>query len=133
KHQDLQAQGFRVGRHRVAKLMRLHDIRSVSRRRAWKRPAVAAPALVVANALRRQFVATRPNEKWAGDITYVPTRQGWLYVTVLLDLYSRRIVGWAVDEQATTIVTLRALEIVLKQRPVQVGVMLDSDCYSQCG
>ena len=132
-HQDLQAQGFRVGRHRVAKLMRLHDIRSVSRRRAWKRPAVAAPALVVANALRRQFVATRPNEKWAGDITYVPTRQGWLYVTVLLDLYSRRIVGWAVDEQATTIVTLSALEMALQQRPVPVGLLHHSDRGSQYG
>ena len=53
------------------------------------RPAMAAPDIVVANALRRQFVATRPNQKWAGDITYVSTRQGWLYVAVLMDLFSR--------------------------------------------
>ena len=104
-HQDLRAHGLQVGRHRVARLMRLHGLRSVSRRRAWKRPAMAAPAIVVANILRRQFVATRPNQKWAGDITYVPTRQGWLYVAVLMDLYSRRIVGWAMDDQATTTLT----------------------------
>ena len=56
-----------------------------------------APEVVAANVLRREFNATRPNQKWAGDITYVPTRQGWLYVAVLMDLYSRRVVGWAMD------------------------------------
>ncbi len=132
-HQDLQAQGFQVGRHRVARLLRLHGLRSVSRRRAWTRPALAAPALVVANTLRRQFVATRPNQKWAGDITYVPTRQGWRYVAVLMDLYSRRIVGWAMDEQATTTLTLRALEMALHQRAVPGGLLHHSDRGSQYG
>lgn len=113
--------------------MRLHDIRSVSRRRAWKRPAVAAPALVVAHALRRPFVAMRPNEQWAGDSTYVPTRQGWLYVAVLMDRYSRRIVGWAMDEHATTTVTLSALEMALQQRSVPVGLLHHSDRGSQYG
>ena len=108
-HQDLQAQGFRVGRHRVARLMRLHDIRSVSRRRIWRARAGAPPEVAAANILRREFAATRPNEKWAGDITYVPTRQGWLYVAVLMDLYSRRIVGWAMDAQLTTTLTLSRL------------------------
>ena len=132
-HQDLRARGLQVGRHRVARLMRLHGLRSVSRRRAWKRPAMVAPAIVVANALRRQFVATRPNQKWAGDITYVPTRQGWLYVAVLMDLYSRRIVGWAMDDQATTTLTLSALEMALQQRSVPVGLLHHSDRGSQYG
>ena len=122
-HQDLRAHGLQVGRHRVARLMRRHGLRSVSRRRAWKRLAMAAPAIVVANILRRQFVATRPNQKWAGDITDVPTRQGWLYVAVLMDLYSRRIVGWAMDDQATTTLTLSALEMALQQRSVPVGLL----------
>ncbi len=126
-HQDLQAQGFRVGRHRVARLMRLHDIRSVSRRRVWRARAGAPPEVAAANTLRREFVATRPNEKWAGDITYVPTRQGWLYVAVLMDLYSRRIIGWAMGEQMTTTLTLRALEMALQQRPVPVGLLHHSD------
>jgi transposase InsO family protein len=94
---------------------------------------MAAPAIVVANALRRQFVATRPNQKWAGDITDVPTRQGWLYVAVLMDLYSRRIVGWAMDDQATTTLTLSALEMALQQRSVPVGLLHHSDRGSQYG
>ena len=101
-HQDLHAHGLRVGRHRVARLMRLQGLRSIRRRRTWSQPAGTPPAVVRANLLRREFAATRPNEKWAGDITYVPTRQGWLYLAVLMDLYSRRMVGWAMDDQRTT-------------------------------
>jgi putative transposase len=126
-HQELQAQGFRVSRHRVARLMRLHDIRSISRRRVWRARAGAPPEVAAANTLRREFLATRPNEKWAGDITYVPTRQGWLYVVVLMDLYPRRIVGWAMGKQMTTTLTLRALEMALQQRPVPVGLLHHSD------
>ena len=126
-HQELRAQGFRVGRHRVARLMRLHNIRSVSRRRVWRARAGTCPAVTAANTLRREFVATRPNEKWASDITYVPTRQGWLYVAVLMDLYSRRMIGWAMGDQMTTTLTLRALDMALQQRPVPVGLLHHSD------
>ena len=132
-HQDLRAQGVGVGRHRVARLMRLQGLRSVSRRRAWKQSGIAGSEVVAANTLQRAFAATRPNEKWAGDITYVPTRQGWLYVAVLMDLYSRRIVGWAMDEQMTTTLTLTALEMALQQRPVPVGLLHHSDRGSQYG
>ena len=89
--------------------------------------------MVRANVLRRQFTATRPNEKWAADITYVPTRQGWLYLAVVLDLYSRRVVGWAMDEQRTTALTLTALEMALRQRPVLAGLLHHSDRGSQYG
>ena len=131
-HQDLRAHGLRVSRHRVARLMRLHGLRSVRRRR-WPPLAGALPAVVRANVLRREFTATRPNEKWAADLTYVPTRQGWLYVAVLMDLYSRRIVGWAMEDQMTTTLTLRALEMALQQRPVPVGLLHHSDRGSQYG
>lgn len=77
--------------------------------------------------------ATRPNEKWAGEITYIPTRQGWLYVAVLMDLYSRRIIGWAMGEQMTTTLTLRALEMAVQQRPVPVGLLHHSDRGCQYG
>jgi transposase InsO family protein len=113
--------------------MRLHEIRSVSRRRIWRARAGAPPEVAAANILRREFAATRPNEKWAGDITYVPTRQGWLYVAVLMDLYSRRIVGWAMDDQMTTTLTLSVLEMALQQRPVPVGLLHHSDRGSQYG
>lgn len=132
-HQDLRTQGLQVGRHRVARLMRLHGIRSVSRRRVWRPRGVAAPDIVAANILRREFTATRPNEKWAGDITYVSTGQGWLYVAVLMDLYSRRIVGWAMDEQVTTTLTVTALEMALRHRHVSGGLLHHSDRGSQYG
>ena len=89
--------------------------------------------MVRANVLRREFTATRPNEKWAADITYVPTRQGWLYLAVVMDLYSRRMVGWAMDEQQTTALTLTALEMALQQRPVLAGLLHHSDRGSQYG
>lgn len=132
-HQELRAQGMRVGRHRVAHLMRFQGLRSVSRRRAWKRSGIASSEVMAANTLRRAFTATRPNEKWVSDITYVPTRQGWLYVAVLMDLYSRRIIGWAMEEQMTTTLTLKALEMALQQRPVSVGLLHHSDRGSQYG
>lgn len=132
-HQDLRAQGVRVGRHRVARLMRLQGLRSLSRRRSWKRLAAVTPAIRAANTLQREFAAAQPNEKWAGDITYVPTRQGWLYLAVLMDLYSRRIVGWAMDDQGTTSLTLSALEMALRQRAVRADLLHHSDRGSQYG
>jgi putative transposase len=132
-HHDLRAQGFRVGRHRVARLMRLHGLRSIRQRRTWRHSPGALPAVVRANVLRRAFTASQPNEKWVADITYVPTRQGWLYLAVVLDLYSRRVVGWAMDEQQTTALTVTALEMALRQRSVRAGLLHHSDRGSQYG
>jgi transposase InsO family protein len=87
----------------------------------------------VATILQREFAATRANEKWAGDITYVPTRQGWLYLAVLMDLYSRRIIGWAMDDQGTTSLTLSALEMALRHRAVRADLLHHSDRGSQYG
>ncbi len=126
-HQDLRAHGLLVGRHRVARLMRLQGLRSLSRPRVWRPRGVATPDVAAANILQREFAASRPNEKWAGDITYVPTRQGWLYVAVLMDLYSRRIVGWAMDDQLTATLPLGALEMALQHRPVSGGLLHHSD------
>lgn len=132
-HHDLRAHGLRVGRHRVARLMRLHGLRSIRRRRTWRQPAGALPEVVTANVLRREFTATRPNEKWAADITYVPTRQGWLYLAVVIDLYSRRVIGWAMSDQVTTALTVTALEMALCDRPVLAGLLHHSDRGSQYG
>jgi putative transposase len=124
--QELQARGIRVGRHRVARLMRLHGLRSICRRR-YRRPRQCPPEIVAANVLHRNFTATRPNQKWAGDITYIATGEGWLYLAVLMDLYSRRIVGWAMGMQSTTALTLQALEMALHQRPVTSELLHHSD------
>lgn len=126
-HQDLRAQGISVGRHRVARLMRARGIRSVCRRRVWRASPAVAPALVAANHLQRVFTATRPNQKWAGDITYIATGEGWLYVAILMDLYSRRIIGWAMDDHLTTALTSAALEMALQQRGIPTGLLHHSD------
>ena len=92
-HQDLRAHGLRVGRHRVARLMRRHGLRSIRRRRSWRPPAGTLPAVVRAgdgNLPRRGRMRSGPPACPA-----LPTRQGWLYLAVVLDLYSRRVIGWA--------------------------------------
>lgn len=126
-YQELCASGTAVGRHRVARLMRHHGIRSVSRRPRPRRSPPAAAAVVAANTLQRDFTATGPNQKWAGDLTYIRTREGWLYLAVLMDLYSRRIVGWAMGEQPSTALTMTALDMALQDRPIPPGLVHHSD------
>lgn len=130
-YRDLRMQGQRVSRHRVARLMHLHGIRGVCRRRVPSRPRTESPTVLAANVLQRDFRATRPNQKWAGDITYVLTREGWLYLAVLVDLYSRRIVGWAMAARITTELTHTALRMALQQRRIMGGLLHHSDRGSQ--
>lgn len=126
-HRELRARGIQVGRHRVARLMRTQGLRSICRRRAHRLCPSTAPAVVAANTLQRDFTATRPNQKWVGDITYVATCEGWLYVAVVLDLYSRRVVGWAMAGQVTTELTGAALRMALQHRRVSTGLLHHSD------
>jgi transposase InsO family protein len=131
-HRDLRAQGFpRIGRHRVARLMRLHGIRGVCRRRAAWRSRAVSSGVMAENVLQRNFDATQPNQKWAGDITVVATPEGWLYVAVLLDLYSRRVVGWAMGARITTDLTHMALTMAVQQRQVAGPLLHHSDRGSQ--
>jgi len=126
-HREWHARGIHAGRHRVARLMRIDGIRSICRRRAHRPSAISTRAVLAANALQRDLMATQPNQKWAGDITYVATQEGWLYVAVLLDLYSRRVVGWAMASQVTTELTGAALRMALQQRHVSTGLLHHSD------
>ena len=130
-HRDLWSQGLRISRHRVARLMRVHGIRGVCRRRSTWRARPTAPAVIAENVLQRDFVATRPNQKWAGDLTYISTGEGWLYVAVLVDLYSRRVVGWAMGARVTMELTHAALTMALQQRQVQGSLLHHSDRGSQ--
>ncbi len=115
-HVELQEQGIRVGRKRVARLMRAAGLCGVSRRR-WvtttvrDRNARPAPDLV-----ERNFVAPGPNCLWVADITYIPTWAGFLYLAVVLDVFSRRIVGWAMETYLRTELVLKALDMALGQR-----------------
>ena len=111
---ELNDQGLRISGKRVARLMRRHAIRGVSRRRGFvvttRRDARqrAAPDLV-----KRQFVADGPNQLWVADMTYVPTWAGFIYLAVVLDVWSRRIVGWAIGEEMTAELVLAALNMAL--------------------
>ncbi|WP_412770166.1 IS3 family transposase [Ralstonia pseudosolanacearum] len=128
-HAELAAQGVHVGRKRVARLMREAGLCGVSRRR-WitttRRSARARPA---PDLVQRQFHAAAPNRLWVADATYIPTGEGFLYLAVVLDVFSRRIVGWAMDEHLYTALMLRALDMALLQRqPEDVIHHSDQGC-----
>jgi putative transposase len=125
-HAELAGQGIHVGRKRIARLMRIAGLRGVSRRR-WitttrrKPDARPAPDLV-----QRHFSADAPDRLWVADATYVPTGEGFLYLAVVLDVFSRRIVGWAMSSHLYTELMLRALDMALSQRRPD-GVIHHSD------
>ena len=123
--------GLLCSRNRVARLMRVEGLRARQTRRFRSTTRPDARRRAAPNILRRDFTVDRPNQKWLADITYVPTREGWLYLAAVLDLYGRRVVGWAMDKQITTDLTLRALEMALQQRMPGPGLVHHSDRGSQ--
>jgi len=126
-------QGHRVGEHRVARLMRHGGIRAktVTKWRATTQSQHRFP--VAANTLDRAFTVAAPNRVWAGDLTYVWTMEGWLYLAVLLDLYSRRVVGWAMGPRLTGELVEQALTMALVNRIPRAGLVHHSDRGSQGG
>jgi transposase InsO family protein len=130
-YQSLLAQGIRIGRHRIARLMRQYGVQSHCRRRYRRATPSPAPTHIAANTLNRDFQADRPNQKWVGDITYLRVREGWLYLAVVLDLFSRRVVGWALTCQMTVALTLQAIDVAIQQRRVTTPVLAHSDQGSQ--
>jgi putative transposase len=121
-HAELRDEGRRVGRKRVARLMRQTGIRGVSRRRGFivttQRDERQRPAPDLVN---RRFVAEAPNQLWVADMTYVPTWAGFVFLAIVLDVWSRRIVGWALGEQMTSDLVLAALNMAIAQRrPTEV-------------
>lgn len=130
-HRELRAQGHTDGRHRIARLMRTHGLGGRRRRRfrATTQSNHAHP--VAANVLARKFDATAPNQAWVSDLTSVWTLEGWLYLCVILDLYSRRVVGWSMGARIDQALTLRALNMALTQRASQPRLVHHSDRGSQ--
>jgi len=124
-------QGHHIGEHRVARLMRQHGIRAktVKKWRATTQSQHRFP--VAANTLDRQFTVESPNRVWAGDLTYVWTTEGWLYLAVILDLYSRRVIGWAMGHRLTVDLAERALTMALANRTPTAGLLHHSDRGSQ--
>ena len=131
-HAYLQHKGVLCGRNRVARLMQMHHIvaKKASRRHpqtTQQRPgAKAAP-----NLLQREFSAAEPNRKWVSDITYIDTAEGWLYLASILDLHSRRVVGWAMADQMDVSLVESAWQMAIVSRRPSTGLLHHSDRGSQ--
>jgi putative transposase len=121
-HRDLRAAGVRVGRKRVARLLKQAGLRGVSRRK-WPVTTVRAEhARPAPDLVQRAFTATRPNQLWVADITYIPTGSGTLYLAVVLEVWSRRIIGWAMATHLRTSLVVAALDMAIAQRRPQAVI-----------
>lgn len=130
-HRELRKQGFRCGHNRVARLMREHRIRAKQARKFRPTTNSNHSLPVAPNLLARDFTATTPNQKWVADITYVPTREGWLYLGAVVDLKSRFVVGHSMQERMTSSLVIDALQMALRRRRPRPGLVLHSDRGSQ--
>ena len=131
-HAALKQQGWRVGRHRIARLMQRHGMVGRSPRR--KRPVTTrrAPGTRAApNLLAQDFTASQPNQKWLADITYIDTSEGWLYLALVMDLFSRTIVGWSMADHMRAELVEQALLMALGRRLPEDGLLHHSDQGSQ--
>ncbi len=131
-HRDLREDGERCGEHRVARLMRINGLRAI---RGYKKPRYKAgkPAVVAPNRLEQNFSVAAPDRIWATDITYIRTFEGWLYLAVVVDLYSRIVVGWSMKSTLTRDLVLDALLMAVWRRRPKHPVIVHSDQGSQYG
>lgn len=130
-HRDLYEEGIKCSRKRVARLMREEALSARSKRRRVITTKRDEKHPVAPNLLKRDFHAEEPDKKWASDITYIPTKQGWLYLAVILDLYSRMVVGWSMSGSCDEKLVERALEQALARRVPKAGLLHHSDRGSQ--
>ena len=125
--EDLQAKGMRCSENRVARLMKVHGIVGKAKKK-FKATTNSKHNLPVAeNLLNQNFVTEKPNTVWASDITYIQTLEGWLYLIVILDLYSRQVVGWAMSDRLTADFVVKALYQAIGRRRPASGCILHSD------
>lgn len=123
----LQARGVSCGKHRVARLRRIHGIHT-RRKKHFKITTDSKHAKWISpNRLNRSFNVKRPNEAWVGDVTFIATRKGWLHLAVIIDLYSRKIVGWSMSIKIDKHLVLSALDMALVRRQPSSGVLHHTD------
>jgi transposase InsO family protein len=127
---ELVGRGHACGRHRVAQLMRAEGLRARVKKR-YKVTTQAGHRRPAPDRVKRRFKKNKPNRVWVSDITAIPTAEGWLYLATVLDLYSRRIVGWAMRERMHTELVLEALNHAAGRRSLQKGWILHSDRGAQ--
>ena len=132
-HRELVDEGLPIGRRRTARLMRENGLAARQKRR-FKRTTDSTHAWpVVPNLLDQDFAAEAPDQKWSADISYIWTAEGWLYLAVLIDLFSRRVVGWAVSDRLKKDLALRALRMALVTRHPPSGLIHHSDSEYAAG
>lgn len=128
---ELQNLGFAVGRRRVSRLMRENGLYARQKRR-FKHTTDSRHAFPVApNILDQNFAAEAPNQKWGADISYIWTREGWLYLAVVIDLLARRVVGWSIGDRLRQELAINALQIAIVTRRTKAGLVHHSDRGSQ--
>jgi transposase InsO family protein len=125
--EELKGRGWRVSRKRIERLMREMGLRARRRRKRVKTTDSAHKQAVAENILKQDFHAENPGEKWVSDITYLGTSGGWLYLTVILDLWDRKVIGWAMSEELTAEPVSRALAMAVGNRQPREGLIFHSD------
>ena len=130
-YHELDDQGVACSENRVARLMRLRGLQAKQTKRFKTTTKRNKAHPVAPNLLDRNFEADRPDQKWLADITYIATLEGWLYLAAILDLYTRRIVGWAMSDRMTSDLTIAALEMAFLQRQPDAALIHHSDQGSQ--
>lgn len=126
-HADLKATGHTCGKHRVARLMREHGIVSRHKRKFRATTDSRHTHPLAENKLQRRFEVSKPHRYWVSDITYIPTREGWLYLAVTLDLFHRKVVGWAMDRFINQQLVIDALNMAIKNSNPGSGLVHHSD------
>jgi putative transposase len=126
-YQELKDQGVVGSENRIARLMRLRGLRAKQTRRFKSTTKRNSAHQAAPNLLKQNFEAERPDQKWLADITYIATQEGWLYLAAILDMYTRRIVGWAMSDRMTSELTTSALKMALQQRQPAAGLIHHSD------
>jgi putative transposase len=124
---ELRARGIACGKHRTARLRKQAGIEAERKRRFRLTVDHRHSAPPAPNLLQRRFIATRPNHIWVGDMTFIRTRRGFLYLAVLLDLFARRVVGWSMHDRPNLEIVMRALEMALTHRRPAPGLIHHSD------
>jgi len=128
---ELRDKGIRCGKHRIARLMRQNDIQAKTKRKFKATTPYKHDGLVADNLLQQRFSAQKANQVWVSDITFIRTREGWLYLAVILDVFNRQIIGWSMDSQLSHELLLDALNKALLQRRPEAGVIFHSDRGTQ--
>ena len=123
---ELHAQGFTVGRYKVCNLMQALQLKA-KRPKQHRYPVAGKPSQIAPNSLNRQFNPSVTNTHWTGDITYIRTNQGWLYLAIVLDLYSRRVVSWTFSSKPNSELSVRAINLAVQLRRPQQAVLFHTD------